>query len=157
SGRPVSVQSSPVPVFLSDPAWLEKHMQNARPEAVIVVGPAFLTSPFLKQLQKYRAACKIILYLSTEGEIVNTEIAKTLNLTDACVFYTECARNSVAKLCGKTSQVDSSFRCPDLYVAGHGVDTSDFFRLTGTRADARRELFPHRPGLHDGFLVLNAN
>jgi glycosyltransferase involved in cell wall biosynthesis len=166
SGCPMHVQSSSLSVFMSDPAWLETYMKNSRPEGVIVTGPAFLTTPFLRQLQKYRPHVKILLYLPVEGELVNEDIHKTLDLVDACILYTEYSRKNVAEICSRAAQNEDVFRMPRLYVAGHGVDSSDFFPLRGnsqelffdeSRAAAKRLLFSDKPELHNAFIVLNAN
>lgn len=166
AGCPMHVQASAWLVFLADPDWLRCYMEEAAPQGVLVTGSAYLVTPLLRQLQRYRPTCRLFLYLAVEGELVNEEIARTLELVDVCILYTEHARDSVAGLCARVAQRDPAFRAPRLGVAGHGVDTSRFYPLHGDpdghfsgdgRAAARRLLFPDRPDLHDAFMVLNAN
>jgi len=166
AGRPMQVQASARPVFVADPDWLRCHMAEIAPHGVLVTGSAFLATPLLRQLQPYRHRCRLFFYLPIEGELVNEEIARTLELVDVCTLYTEHARRTVADLCARVAQRDPGFRAPRLCVAGHGVDTSDFFPLHGEpdghftvdgRAAAKRLLFPDRPDLHRAFLILNAN
>lgn len=162
AGCPMHVQAAARPVFVADPAWLRRHMEEVAPHGVLVTGSASLVAPLLRQLQKSRSTCRLFLYLAVEGEPVNEEIARMLDLVDVCILYTEHARRSIAGLCARVAQRDPVFRTPRFCVAGHGVDTSDFFRLPGAltgdgRIDARRLLFPDRADLHGAFLVLNAN
>jgi glycosyltransferase involved in cell wall biosynthesis len=160
------VQASSSPVFLADPDWLRRHMEDVAPHGVLVTGPAYLATPLLRQLQKYRPNRQLFLYLPVEGEMVNNEIAQTLDLVDVCILYTEHARSSAAVLCAQAREGNPALHTPRLFVVGHGVDTSDFFPLRGSpdghftsdgRAVAKRQLFPEQPGLHKAFLVLNAN
>jgi len=157
AGCPMHVQASRLPVFLVDPEWLRRHMEEVAPHAVLVTGSAFLVAPLLRQLQRYRPGCRVFLYLPVEGELVNEAIAETMALADVCILYTEHARNNVADLCSRMLLREPDFRAPHLCVAGHGVDVSDFFPLPGGAAAARRALFPDRPDLERAFLVLNAN
>ncbi|HVR96157.1 MAG TPA: hypothetical protein VMW27_06060 [Thermoanaerobaculia bacterium] len=166
AGRPMHLQASALPVFLADPDWLRRHMEEVAPHGVLVTGSAGLAAPLVRQLQPFRPHCRLFLYLPVEGELVNEEIARTLERVDVCILYTEHARRSVADLCARVSERDPAFRAPRLAVAGHGVDAADFYPLHGGpdghfagegRAAARRLLFPDRPDLHRAFLVLNAN
>jgi D-inositol-3-phosphate glycosyltransferase len=173
AGCPMQVQASSCPVFLADADWLRQHMDDVAPQVVLVAGPAYLATPLLRQLQKYRPNLQLFLYLPVEGEMVNNEIAQTLDLVDVCILYTQDARSSVVALCAQAAERNPALRTPHLYVVGHGVDTSDFFPLRGSpdghftsdgraaanegRAAAKRRLFPEQPELHTAFLVLNAN
>lgn len=166
AGCAIHVQASPCPVFLADPEWLRRHMEEVAPHGVLVNGPAFLATPFLHQLQKYRAHSRLSLYLPVEGELNDDAIGETLDLVDTCILYTEHARSSAAASCARAAERNPELRTPRLRVAGHGVDTSDFFPLHGSpdghftseaRIAARRLLFPDRPELHTAFIVLNAN
>src|SRR5262249_11237619 len=144
------------PFFLADPAWLRRHMEAVAPQVILVTGSAYLVTPLLRQLQRCRSQCRLFLYLAVEGEPVDEEIVRTLELADVCLFYTEHSRRSAAALCQRVAQREPGFRAPRLAVAGHGVDTSSFFPLPD-RSAAKRLLFPDRLDLQKGFLVLNAN
>jgi D-inositol-3-phosphate glycosyltransferase len=166
AGCPMHVLASACRGFLAEPHWLRRHMEEIAPHGILVNGPAFLATPLLRQLQKYRRSCQLFLYLPVEGELVKEEIARILDLVDVCILYTEQACASVAALCARAAQRNPALRLPRLFVVGHGVDTSDFFPLHGGpdghftsdgRAAAKRILFPDRPELHNAFLVLNAN
>src|SRR3954464_8463823 len=101
AGRPMHVQASAMPVFIVDPEWLRRHMEEVAPHGVLVTGSAFLVAPLLRQLQSYRSRCRLFLYLPVEGELVNEAIAETLALADVCILYTEHARKNVADLCSR--------------------------------------------------------
>ncbi|HEY4115763.1 MAG TPA: hypothetical protein VGM17_17030 [Rhizomicrobium sp.] len=152
AGWPLHVQPTSH-VFVADPAWLCGHMQTVAPHAALVIGPAVLAAPLLRQLQPYRARCRLVLYLPVEGELTNADITQTLQLADGCVLYTNHAKRNVASLCDA-----SGCRSPLLGVAGHGIDTRCFFPLDAQgRGAVRRRLFPNHAALHDAFLVLNVN
>ena len=163
SGCPMRVQPSSN-IFMADPDWLRLQLETREPNAALVIGPAILATPLLRQMQEYRENTRLLLYLPVEGELVNEEICRTLDLVDACILYTEHARDNAADLSSRAS--NNGFRTPRFYVAGHGVDTSEFFPLHGNpdggitgekHKAAKRLLFPDRPELHDSFMVLNAN
>jgi D-inositol-3-phosphate glycosyltransferase len=162
SGSPLHVHSSPAMFFAADPQWLSAFMEQHAPHGIVVNGPPFLAGPFLRQLQKYRPRTKVFLYLPVEGKLANDEICKTLEMVDACILYTEDARDNLTEIYSQAMQKSAGYHMPRLYVAGHGVDTSRFFPLRnessdGSRSIAKRALFPDRPELHNSFMVLNAN
>jgi D-inositol-3-phosphate glycosyltransferase len=162
SGSPLHVHSSPAMFFAADPQWLDAFMEQRAPQGILINGPPFLAGPFLRQLQKYRPRTKVLLYLPVEGKLANDEICKTLEMVDACILYTEDARDNLTEIYSQAKQKDAGYHMPQLYVAGHGVDTSRFFPLRkesfdGSRSIAKRALFPDRPELHNSFMVLNAN
>jgi D-inositol-3-phosphate glycosyltransferase len=166
SGCPMHVTGSRMPVFMPERGWLDKHMKDVAPKVILVIGPAFLVNNFLGQLQKYRPECRILLYLPLEGKIVSKDIISTIDLVDTCIFYTQYALDNIKELCDIAIKSGSNFRIPTFGVAGHGVDTTEFFPIQGTdkekfigkgRAEAKKILFPARPELHNSFMVLNAN
>jgi D-inositol-3-phosphate glycosyltransferase len=144
------------PRFRVDPPLLRQHMEEFEPHAVVVMGPAFLIMFVVEALQPFRKTSRIVLYLSVEGELVSPIPVHLLELSDTCVLYTEDARARLSALADRPDRVD---RGQDalLAVLGHGVDTSVFSPMRSSVSDARREMFPDRPYLGDGFLVLNSN
>lgn len=85
---------------------------------------------------------------------------------DRLVCYTEYGRQVVQDAFATLRSAGSSLQPPPLAVLPHGVDAQRFRPLHGlpsahnprrSRAEARAQLFPDRPELRDGFVVLNAN
>jgi D-inositol-3-phosphate glycosyltransferase len=141
------------PRFRVDPLLLRQHMAEFRPHDVIVMGPAFLIAFVVEALQPFRGTSRIVLYLSVEGEMVSPIPLHLLDLADTCMLYTEDARARLESLAGAAPSGERAA----LAVLGHGVDTEVFSPVNASAGDVRRELFPHRPELHDAFLVLNSN
>lgn len=147
--------------FAADPGWLAEEMAHHPPSVAMVHGPAMLAAPLLRQLQPYRGACRIALYLPVEGRAAGPALPERLAMADLCLLYTETARAGVAAL-SDIAAADPAYRAPEFGVVGHGVDRNEFRPLGAIedmerRRMARRTVFPDRPDLQDAFIVLNAN
>jgi glycosyltransferase involved in cell wall biosynthesis len=152
--------------FALSRANLHGYMTRLAPDVAFVMGPVFLTDGLLHALQPYRPRTRIVLYLPIEGELTDAAALNTLALADACILYTESARENVRALCARNPEQSRALAIPPLHVLGHGVDCDVFrplggsleTRLTGaSRTEARRRLFPGNEALQESFLVLNAN
>lgn len=159
-GCEARLRRGPARAFAAEAAWLERELASHRPDAVLVMGPAFLSEPLLRQLQPFRGMMRIILYLPIEGSLANDDLAPIIELTDVCITYTEVARADVAALCRRASARDPEYREPRLEVIGHGFDASAFFRIDApderTRRIAARRILYDRD-LDEAFIVLNSN
>ncbi|CAA9326813.1 MAG: hypothetical protein AVDCRST_MAG68-2301 [uncultured Gemmatimonadetes bacterium] len=159
-GHEVRVRGGPERAFSADPEWLRERFESDAPRAVLVIGPAFLAAPLLRQLQPWRGRTRIVLYLPVEGALANDDFAPVLELADVCVTYTRSARRDVAALCRAATAERAEYRSPRLEVAGHGADPAEFFPLAASceaerRAAARRVVYG--VGMEGAFLVLNSN
>jgi glycosyltransferase involved in cell wall biosynthesis len=161
-GQEVRVRRGPARAFAADPGWLDAEFGAEPPRAALVIGPAFLAAPLLRQLQRWRGTTRIVLYLPIEGALANDDFAPILELADVCVLYTECARADVAALCAAATERRAGYRAPELEVVGHGTELDEFFPLPAAgerarRAAARRTIYPGRDGMEDAFVILNSN
>jgi len=142
--------------FSASPEWLELELTRHPPDTVLVIAPAYVAAPLLRQLQPWRGRSRIVLYLPIEGSLANDELAPILELADTCVTYTEGARADVAALFAR----NPCRAAPQLAVVGHGTDPSRFFPIAAPdersrRIAARRSIYSER--LDDAFVVLNSN
>ncbi len=114
-------------------------MDELRPAAVLLYNDLWVIPRYFGPLKEARHRCPIVGYVPIDGEIAQTSLITALASLDLTVVFTKFA----------------AAQLHDAYVIPHGVDTSDFYPMS--RIEARKELFPDRPELWDGFWVLNAN
>ena len=138
--------------FHVPPELLRRHINDFRPEHVLVMGPAFMISPVAHALQPYRVITRILLYLSVEGELTSPIPLHLIDFADTLMLYTESARAGLMALAERAGRPQGQFA-----VLGHGVDTTAFRPVGRSASDIRRELLPSLPGGENILLVLNSN
>jgi glycosyltransferase involved in cell wall biosynthesis len=150
------------PHFPQTGAALRMLVSEIQPAIVLLLGQPLWLSPLLQVLRAARPSCRLVLYAPIEGTLANPDWLKPLALLDDCILYTEHARQSVLALIAACPGNRRVSPMPKLHVLPHGIDTTIFrpMAVVGDatfRREIRQNLFPHRPELVDGFLVLNAN
>jgi glycosyltransferase involved in cell wall biosynthesis len=118
--------------------------------------------PVLAQHAQVLGACRhrpaSIAYVPVDsGPVVPATLAPLLHHVDHLATFTHHAAAELQSAAERARRYDPKLPVPAVTVIGHGVDTAAFHPLPGGRRAARARLFPHRPDLHDGFIVLNAN
>lgn len=150
-----------VRMFL-DEKRLDAVLAEFNPHVVLVVGPPFLVSPLLSQMQHHRPLRRIVLYAAIEAELTDPAVLDVLGAVDSVLTYCDFARESILTLAASCRR-DSTL--PPVHTIGHGVAGRERFRpLLEQRNDRealrwlRQHAFPEEPRLHaDAFVVLNAN
>lgn len=114
-------------------------LDELRPSAVLLYNDLWVIPRYFRSLKEAQHRCPIVGYVPIDGKIAEPTLITALDPLDAVVVFTEFA----------------AAQFHNAHVIPHGVDTSDF--CPTDRIAARKELFPDRPELWDGFWVLNAN
>jgi len=116
--------------------------------------------------QRQRLRPKVIFYCPIEWAPVDPAPFAPLFEIERLVAYTNFGRTVLESAFAATAGAGQSRAQPAIDVIPHGIDTSSFYPLCGypstenmrrSRMRARERLFPDRPELRDGFIVLNAN
>ena len=118
--------------------------------------------PLLAQHAQVLGACihrpASIAYVPVDsGPVVPATLAPLLHHVWHLATFTQHAAGELQAEAELARHYDPALPLPSVTVIGHGVDTAAFHPLPGGRRAARARLFPTRPDLHDGFIVLNAN
>jgi D-inositol-3-phosphate glycosyltransferase len=133
-------------------------LQRLRPEILLIVFDYELYLYNRATISAYGDGLRTVLYCPIDGDRPHPAWVRDLEGVDRLVLFTWEARRTIEDALGPD--------CPPVSVMPHGVDSAIFRPLSGlvtseglrrSRADARRRLFPGRPELWDGFVVLNAN
>ena len=133
-------------------------LQRLRPEILLIVFDYELYLYNRATIAAYGDGLRTVLYCPIDGDFPDPVWVRDLEGVDRLVLFTQQARRTIEDALGP--------ECPPVRVMPHGVDSAAFRPLSGlvtsegvrrSRADARRQLFPGRPELWDGFFVLNAN
>ncbi len=141
---------------------LRSYFDRYKPVCILTLGPVMFNRYLLVQLQQFRTEVKVISYLSVEGELVDVNFLKYINLVDACVFYTEAVHNSFKKLLRENTHPGSGLEAVRSSFIGHGVDKRNFYPLASDndknrRSRSRKMIYADRGVNEDSFVVLNMN
>lgn len=141
------------------PAILERH----RPRVVWICHDLWLWRALAPALRGARPRPRVVLFTPLDGGEHEPDVPELLAGLEHLVLYTDHARARVERL---LCELPAGARAPAVSVLPHGVDRLVFRPLRALRAPAdlrhnrriaRARLFPARPELRDGFVVLNAN
>ena len=141
-GEGWTLHANPRRIDLYAEGRLTTLMDELRPSVVLLYNDLWVIPRYFEPLQEARHRCPVVGYVPIDGQIANSSLIMQLAPLDAVAVFTEFARAQLQPGC-------------NAHVIPHGVDTSAFHPIA--RPDARKELFPERPDLWDGFWVLNAN
>lgn len=138
-------------------------VQRLQPALTLLsIEPIWLPN-YLAALYRFRTATRLVGYFPLEGRFPDNSMAGFFHRMDCSVVFTRYAEAEIRRICGGS---DAEVPPVSTAVIPHGVDRKRFFPLAGrfaanqgpaARRQAKQAAFPHRPDLHDGFLVLNPN
>lgn len=138
-------------------------LDRIQPDIIWIVHDLYLHSLHRKALAQ-RGHIRVAHYCPVESRITRPEHVRKAEGLDRLVLYTDFARAEMERVFPELERA-GGFQRPPVCVIPHGVDGEGFRpqgRDTGAtmrerRALARARLFPDRPELARGFVVLNAN
>lgn len=139
--------SSPV---LHSPDALAAVIDKVQPAIVVVLEQPWVCCRLAPALARQRSFRSVFYAAIDEPAAVSKPVAAELARQDCVVSFTEFAREILLRAFARFG-----ISPPMVRVIPHGVDHELFFPIS--RREARQQLFPNRPELHDAFLVLNAN
>jgi glycosyltransferase involved in cell wall biosynthesis len=125
-------------------------LRELRPDVVVVHNDAAHYSIHRRAIEEYGRA-RVVVYCPVDWELLPPSVPTSLVAVDTVVTYTGFGDRVLERAFARAGLVS-----PPRTTIAHGVD-GRVFRALGSRAGARRRLFPDRPELRDAFLVLNAN
>jgi glycosyltransferase involved in cell wall biosynthesis len=136
-------------------------IDTIHPTAIFIQQPIWKVTRLLRWLRAGYPQIKLILYAPLEGRLRDIEQINVLSEIDLCLAYTKYAQQQLRIAGAELAHKEPAFRLPPIDTLPHGVDTQTFYPLANIEDErrrlARQLLFPHRPELHEAFIVLNAN
>lgn len=132
-------------------------LAEVRPQLLFLNFDAWLFSLYREVLAACAEPPAVVSYCPVELPPPSPEWTVDLAYLDRLVFYNEFGRRTIQGALDHLRGGGRALPDPATGVVPHGVDTGLFHPLGGDRRAARRRLFPDRPEVWDGFLVLNAN
>lgn len=132
------------------------------PVCIVTLGPVMFNRYLLVLLQQYRAAMKVVSYISVEGKLADVNFLKYVRLIDYCIFYTAAVYNDFNRLLPEYPAPDNGFGLLRSAYAGHGVDRQRFYPLPAAnekerRKKAREIIYKHHAADENSFIILNMN
>lgn len=157
--HPNSLEGDPYGV-----AQLPKLIEAINPQLLLIVFDIRLYYAHKEHLERHRPTLPVILYCPIDGDDADFAFLRRLNSLTYLVLFTRFARRVAEAAAQRSSELD---RLPKIAVIPHGNDKqifqplirigSEWSNIWASRLAARRLLFPDRPDLKSGFIVLNAN
>lgn len=143
-------------------------MQIIKPCLVLVSYDVFPLPHYYKYLFAIRQmGAKVVVHLPVDGDLVNIKPLLPLLRLDQLLFYTKYIKKRFVELYWELKKTQPDLpELPRLSVSPLGTDVTSFYPINGSidahftgkqRYEAKKKAFPHRPELHDSFIVLNAN
>ncbi len=141
---------------------LERLCASEAFDSVVIYHDLWFVPRLLRAASK--GAAPVAAYCPIDGACLRPDLARAVSRLDGLAVPTEFARAVVEHALRDGGGSDDDWRLHPIAVLPHGVDTTTFGPRGGAmaafaerRRAARRALFPERPELWDGFVVLNAN
>lgn len=161
NGYKLHNNSSTVDVFAEES--LEHLTNEIQPHVILLYHDAWLIPRFLKPLQQAKHRCIKVAYIPIDGKILQPNIFSSLKELDALVAFNHFGCQ-VAEDCAEQIGMTNLKPFNAISVIPHSLAKDLFYPLSNNllsysnnRLEARRQLFPNRPELWEGFWVLNAN
>ncbi|MBL7783207.1 MAG: glycosyltransferase family 4 protein [Saprospiraceae bacterium] len=128
---------------------------------LLSIEPIWLPN-YINALNRFRDLTCIVGYLPLEGRFKEEKMASWFRYLDCAVVFTQYSESEIHRV----TTLENGVQTVHTAVMPHGVDRHHFFPIAGgffenqtmeARRQAKQRAFPHRPDLHDSFIVLNAN
>jgi D-inositol-3-phosphate glycosyltransferase len=123
------------------------------PDIIFIVNDAWIQAHLLDEIKKFytnKKLPKIISYVPVDAEDHDSDWYKNFDVVSTVVAYTEFGKKEIIKA---APQLESR-----LMVVAHGVDTSVFHKLPGTKEALKKSFYPDNPSFYeDSFIVFNGN